>query len=413
MTSLFTRESEKLKFLSILSALLVPLLVTGPFLPDLLLSTLVIWFIVYSIKNKIFNDFRNIYFYFFIAFWLTCVLSSLLSTNILFSLKSSFFYVRIGIFAIFISFLINKHKQILDYFYYSFIITFSVIVIDGYFQYFTGFNLIGLAIKDFRISSFFGDELVMGSYLSRLFPLLFALFVIRKKNHILEILSISMLFILVDVLIFLSGERAAFVLLNLSTVFIILFIAKYKFLRLGVFILSCLMIITITINDSKLYGRYIETPIQSMGFNDIDGKKYFFTPAHDSLIKTSWNMFLDKPILGHGPKMFRIHCKNPKYAEGIKPCNTHPHNFYAQLLAETGLIGFSFLAGLFIYFIYLTLKHIKEKWFQKRPGLTDYQICLLAGLLITIWPLTTNGSLFTNYLMLFYSLQIGFFKKNL
>ena len=64
------------------------------------------------------------------------------------------------------------------------------------------------------------------------------------------------------------------------------------------------MIITITINDSKLYGRYIETPIQSMGFNDIDGKKYFFTPAHDSLIKTSWNMFLDKPILGHGPKMF-------------------------------------------------------------------------------------------------------------
>ena len=181
MTSLFTRESEKLKFLSILSALLVPLLVTGPFLPDLLLSTLVIWFIVYSIKNKIFNDFRNIYFYFFIFFCLTCVLSSLLSTNILFSLKSSFFYVRIGIFAIFISFLINKHKQILDYFYYSFIITFSVIVIDGYFQYFTGFNLIGLAIKDFRISSFFGDELVMGSYLSRLFPLLFALFVIRKK----------------------------------------------------------------------------------------------------------------------------------------------------------------------------------------------------------------------------------------
>ena len=107
MTNLFRQESEKLKFLGILSAFLVPLLVTGPFLPDLLLSSLVIWFIVYSIKNKTFYDFQNIYFYFFIAFWLTCVLSSLLSTNIQFSLKSSFFYVRIGIFAIFISFLIN------------------------------------------------------------------------------------------------------------------------------------------------------------------------------------------------------------------------------------------------------------------------------------------------------------------
>ena len=33
-----------------------------------------------------------------------------------------------------------------------------------------------------RISSFFGDELIMGSYLSRLFPILFALFLIKKKN---------------------------------------------------------------------------------------------------------------------------------------------------------------------------------------------------------------------------------------
>jgi len=33
-----------------------------------------------------------------------------------------------------------------------------------------------------RVSSFFGDELIMGSYLSRLFPLLFALFLVKKKQ---------------------------------------------------------------------------------------------------------------------------------------------------------------------------------------------------------------------------------------
>ena len=60
-----------------------------------------------------------------------------------------------------------------------------------------------------------------------------------------------------------------------------------------------------------------------------------------ALIKTAFNMFLDKPILGHGPKMFRVICKNEKYQVGIKPCDTHPHNFYIQLLAETGIIGFS------------------------------------------------------------------------
>ena len=49
----------------------------------------------------------------------------------------------------------------------------------------------------------------MGSYLSRLFPLLFALFLIKKKKNLKSIL-LGLLFILVDVLIFMSGERTAF-----------------------------------------------------------------------------------------------------------------------------------------------------------------------------------------------------------
>mgnify|MGYP007000106190 CR=1 len=51
-----------------------------------------------------------------------------------------------------------------------------------YFQFFTGANLFGLEINNVRVSSFFGDELIMGSYLSRLFPLLFALFLVKPKQ---------------------------------------------------------------------------------------------------------------------------------------------------------------------------------------------------------------------------------------
>jgi O-antigen ligase len=97
---------------------------------------------------------------------------------------------------------------------------------------------------------------------------------------------------------------------------------------------------------------------------------------------------------------------------GHAPCNTHPHNFYAQLAAETGIIGLSFLIVVSIFFIILIFKHIYISLFFKRQFLSDYKLCLLAGLLITIWPLTTNGNFFNNHLMLFYSLQMGFFKKN-
>ena len=300
------------------------------------------------------------YFYTFIAFWLICILSSLLSDDISLSLRSSLFYIRIGIFALLIVYLININRKILDYFYYVFLITFSALIIDGYVQYFTGTNLFGYEIREnYRVSSFFGSELILGSYLARLFPLFFALFVMRNNKSFFELCVVSVLFILIDILIFIAGERASFLLLNISTVFIILFISQYKRLRLCLFTLSSLIIIFLTFNTPKLYNRYIDSPLKSSNVLNKEEKINFFSPTHDHLMKTAWNMFLEKPILGHGPKLFRVKCSDPKYKfNKDMPCDIHPHNFYFQLLAETGFLGFSFLLFLFFYFIYLCLRHI-------------------------------------------------------
>lgn len=403
-----------IKYISIICACIVPLLVTGPFLPDLIVSSLSLWFLYYSLKYKIYKIYKNIYFYFFIAFCLVCILSSILSDNILVSLRSSLFYIRFGVFALLISYLIEQNKKILNYFYYAFLITFSSLVIDGYFQFFQGSNLFGYKIgENYRVSSFFGDELILGSYLARLYPLFFAIFVVRSNKRPLEIVTVSILFVLIDILIFFSGERASFVLFNLSTIFVIIFISNYKWLRIGVFTFSLFIITILLINDEKLYDRYIVSSKRSMGLDSSVTQKYFFSPGHESLIRTSWKMFLDKPIFGQGPKLYRIKSYDPKYETGTSPHHPHPHNFYVQLLAETGIVGFLFLAGLFCYFLFLSLKHIYIYFIYKTKWLSDYQICLLSGLLITIWPLTTNGSIFGNYLMLFYTLPIGFFKKNI
>jgi O-antigen ligase len=137
--------------------------------------------------------------------------------------------------------------------------------------------------------------------------------------------------------------------------------------------------------------------------------KSIFTPAHDSLIRTAYNMFLDKPLVGHGPKMFRVICKDEKYATRVTPCMTHPHNFYVQLLAETGIIGFSFLFSVFVYVLYCAYRQFKSIALRQKRYLTDYQVCLLAGILITVWPLTTNSNFFNNWLMIVYSLPVGFY----
>ena len=363
------------------------------------------------------------------------------------SFESSLFYFRAGVFCCLIWYLIDKNKNILTYFYYALVLSFLVLIIDGFFQYFTGQNILGFpAGHHYRISSFFGNELVMGSYLSRLFPLLYALYLIKPKQK-LEMYLMGLLFILVHILIFISGERTSFLFLILSSFFIIVLVKGHYYLRLTTLVTSIILIIFIAQNSPKLSYRMFVGPGLEIGLLDVNmfsreylissghygwqnpappkdqisknkdliasEKLVIFSPAHDSLIRTAYNMFKDRPLFGHGPKMFRVLCKDQKYAYGMSPCMTHPHNFYVQLLAETGIIGFLFLFSCMLYVTFASLWQIKTIILRQKRFLTDYQVCLLAGILISIWPISPNGNFFNNWLMIIYSLPVGFYLQSI
>ena len=399
--------------INLIIASIIPFLIWGPFFPDLIVSVSSIFFLFYVFKNKKFYFFKNKPLIIFFIFCVYCVLISIfIAEDKILSFESSLFYFRIGIFSCFIWYLIDQDKNILTYLYYFLIFSFLSLVIDGYIQYFTGENIFGLKLYGSRISSFFGDEAIMGSYLSRLFPLLFGLFLIKKKQKF-EIYFVGSLFILIDVLIFMSGERTAFFFLNLSTLFIIILIKNYQIFRLITLIIASIFIIFLSVNNLNLRDRMFDAPAKNMGLIESSSKRVIFTPAHDSLIRTAYEMFKDKPIFGHGPKMFRKICKDEKYSIGKSPCMTHPHNFYIQLLAETGIIGFLFLFSVLLYVLYTALRQCKSIIFKQKRPLNDYQVCLLSGILITVWPLSPNGNVFNNWLMIVYSFPIGFYLQSI
>ena len=64
-------------------------------------------------------------------------------------------------------------------------------------------------------------------------------------------------------------------------------------------------------------------------------------------------------------------------------------------------------------FFFTALKQFKCMIFNQKRFLTDYQVCLLAGIFITIWPLTPNGNFFNNWLMILYCLPLGFYLQSI
>ena len=397
------------------------LLITGPFLSDLAVSISAILFLINSIKNRLFKYYKNYFFIFFSIFWLYIIFNSLLNNINLDSLRISFSFIRFGIFVLSTWYLIENNKNLLKYLFYSIIICFSLLIIDGYIQFIFGSNILGFKLASGpRISSFFGDELILGSYLARFFPILFGLFIILKEELIKKklLILISLIFIFSESLIFLSGERSAFFFMNLSAIYMVLLLKNYKKFRLIILTLSLALIIVIIQMYPSAKNRIIDQTILQMNLSNDDNseKKYIFSEEHENLFRTSLLIFKDNIFFGVGVKNFRNFCDDQKYinVEYIS-CSTHSHNTYIQFLSELGIFGLMFISSILFYFIYISIDHLLNR-FKKKYNKSDFQICMLSAILISLWPFIPTGNFFNNWLCIVYFFPVGLYlseiKKN-
>ncbi len=396
-------------------------LVTGPFLPDLIVSISAISFIFYCVLKKNFQYFKNVYFYLFCLWCLYLLINSLFSDSIYNSLESSLFYIRFGVFSCCLFYLIIEYDKFLLYFTYSLIFTFIFVIFDAYFQYFSGYNILGFPYNGTRLSGLTGENLVLGSYISRLFPLLFGLSIFFFKSK-KSLLLIFFFLIITDIIIFLSGERTAFFNLFLFTFLLLLLTVKRRVYRLISITISIIVIIMISNIDISTKERMIDLtvkeiggqnnitqePIEQVDMLNLFGKKfYLFTKYHTAHYYTAADIFLDNKLFGVGTKNYRIVCADEKYVSRFG-CNTHPHNSYMQLLSETGIIGtlpifLLFISLTIIFLDYMTVNKIRI--FDKN---NEYLTCLFICLYISIWPLIPSGNFFNNWLSVIYFLPIGF-----
>ena len=423
--TLMTFIKEK-KIMHLIAILIPFFLITGPLLSDLAIIILSFFFIYYCFKKNIFFFRDEKFIFVFFCFFLILIISSIFSDNVIFSLKKSLAYIRFLFFPLAILLLISIKSNFINIFAKCFIGIYFLVLFDGYFQFFFEFNLIGNEVNSItnRLSGFFGEELILGSYLSRLLPLLLFCFFCLKINYkfIFVFLFSSILLIL------LSGERSAFLLSLLFILYIILQVKEFRISGIVIFFFIFISSILLFQFNENVKKRFNQT-ITELGFSKIDSPGYiisekdknkkiftninFFSPMHENYLYTSLQMFKDRPFLGHGPYSYRVKCSVKKYNIDHLSCSTHPHSIYAQLLAETGIIGFIFILAIFIYFIFISIRHffysLRSNNVNNKYILSKLKLCLVASFLISLWPFSPSGNFFNNWLSIIYFLPVGFY----
>ena len=322
---------------------------------------------------------------------------------------------------------------------------FIILCIDTIFQYIFGFNLIGQNAEFYpnqcekysffylfdknidnnifcipfenvwRLSSFFGDERVIGAFLVYFFPVFLSVMNFTKKNDLVftSIIGLS---------IFISGERMSFILF--ISILIIFFLVKvinqgkFYFLRILFLIVIFLFVgLFFFSSNNILKNRYIEV---NQIYKELYNKDRINVP-YLSLWDRAMDTFLKNKYYGYGVNYFRD-CKYSRYdyekqkniivvypdiikKYGQNSCSTHPHNFFIQLSSEFGIFGLLIFLSIFFY----TFKHIvfKFKNFSKEM----YFISSFILILILFSPFKVSGNIFSTFYgtMFFFLFSISFF----
>ncbi len=159
------KEKILILFPAILISLLPIFLITGPFLSDLSVVLVGIFFLINVQINKEYQYFKNKFFIIFLIFFLYLFFNSLIKYYDFNNLRISLGYLRFGLFALGVFYFLDKKKEIINWLFYTFLISFIALIVDGFIQFGFKVNLFNVGVDlSGRISSLFGSEYIMGSY---------------------------------------------------------------------------------------------------------------------------------------------------------------------------------------------------------------------------------------------------------
>ena len=263
-----------------------------------------------------------------LAFWGVCLLSSAISSLPAYSLGEAFVWIRFPLFAFASCFWLAKSRQM--------IIAMMGMTALGM-VIMTGILTAEIFIVGWhggRLSWPYGD-LVPGNYLAKAalpaFCVLMALAVSDKRPANSLAAIVSFITIILSVV---TGERINFLIRACGGMLAGL-VWRPKFNRYAVLVLiELLAVVAVFFAAPSIGYRFIDRFIEEL---PTQNESPYYRVMHSGLAA-----FDTAPILGIGTGNYRIMCPDIMQELAEKACHPHPHNYYIQMLAETGVVGLLF-----------------------------------------------------------------------
>lgn len=352
----------------------------------------------------------------------------------------SILFLRYLIFYFVIRFLIKENIINFKIFFITAFVCVTFVCLDIIYQLIFNQDIFGYAALDRRLSGPFGDELIAGSFIQRF--ALISLFLIpiffKFKNIYTQYLIITFFILLFLFAIILSGNRIPLIFFTLSIVAIIIFeqkLRKFLLIFLFIFFSSAFLMTNLNVNYKNHLSGFVTHVKQILFFTSIKpatekfkedygkrykfysfefkGKTYVYPNTYVKELVSGIIIWSDRKIFGGGVKSFRINCSKSK----VLNCSTHPHNYYIELLADLGFVGFLIV---FIIFSFLFIKIFITKYFKKSHLNNYHLITPFIFLFFTeIFPIKTTGSFFSTnnatyiFLIMAIMLQLSKNKKSI
>jgi O-antigen ligase len=397
-------KNNYINLITICTCLIPTSLIVGAAVSEFFVSLTAIIFLVYTLNYKDWGYYRKKIFIILIAFSIYIVFGSLISEFPLNSLRSSAFYFRFSLLLMAIFFLLDNNKKFPQYFLWSIVIPLTVCFVYSMHEIVESI-VFKNKIDSYRVSGFFGEELVQGSYFLRLLTLFVGVYTLvnnffeKKKLIYYFIIFSSVLIILV------SGERSSIGLMIIFT-FLYLFYSNLELISKFKILISFFLIITLSILFLPGLKERVFDNTKRLLFEK--GEVKIFSRGHQEHYISAVKMFKKNIITGVGVRNFRLECRKEEYRSiGVNSCTTHPHNTYIQFLAETGILGFLFIFSFLFYIVkFLILNFFK---ILKKKKIYYSAAIFSIAIFVNIFPLVPTGNFFNNWLSVMYYLPLAFF----